>query len=174
MMRPLTERPFWNPYPAGVALGLVMLAAFLIMGRGLGASGTASRIGVAALDVVAPAHVEANPYMARAKADGRHALDNWLVFEVLGVFLGGLFAAYSAGRLKRAIVKGPRATVPTRLIFALSGGVLMGMAARLARGCTSGQALSGGAVLSVGSWVFMISVFLGGYALAWFVRRQWI
>ena len=31
----------------------------------------------------------------------------------------------------------------------------------------------GGAVLSVGAWMFMLSVFAGGYAFAWFVRRQW-
>ena len=46
-------------------------------------------------------------------------------------------------------------------------------AAKLTRGCTSGQALSGGAVQSVGSWAFMLSVFAGGYAAAYFVRRQW-
>jgi len=49
----------------------------------------------------------------------------------------------------------------------------MGFAARFARGCTSGQALSGGALLSVGSWVFMMAVFAGGYLMAPFVRRQW-
>jgi hypothetical protein len=43
----------------------------------------------------------------------------------------------------------------------------------LTRGCTSGQALTGGALLSVGSWAFMFSVFGGGYALAYFVRRAW-
>ena len=49
----------------------------------------------------------------------------------------------------------------------------MGVGAKLARGCTSGQALSGGAVLGVGSWAFMLTVFAGGYAAAWFLRRQW-
>ena len=37
----------------------------------------------------------------------------------------------------------------------------------------SGQALSGGALLSVGSWVFMMAVFAGGYGMAYFIRRQW-
>jgi hypothetical protein len=60
-----------------------------------------------------------------------------------------------------------------RIAFALGGGALMGFAARLARGCTSGQALTGGAVLSVGSWVFMFAVFAGGYMLAPFIRRMW-
>ena len=32
-------RPYADPYVAGVALGLVLLAAFLLAGRGLGASG---------------------------------------------------------------------------------------------------------------------------------------
>ncbi len=30
---------FWNPYLAGIALGLVLLSSFLIMGKGIGASG---------------------------------------------------------------------------------------------------------------------------------------
>jgi hypothetical protein len=49
----------------------------------------------------------------------------------------------------------------------------MGVAARMARGCTSGQALSGGALLSAGSWAFMMCVFGGGYALVYFMRREW-
>ena len=54
------------------------------------------------------------------------------------------------------------------------GGAVAGFGAQLARGCTSGQALTGGAQLALGSWVFMFSVFGGAYALAWFFRRQWI
>lgn len=163
---------FWNPYLAGIALGLVLLSAFLVMGHGLGASGAANRVATATLDVFAPGIVAGNTSMSSLAAGGG-ILDDWLVFELLGVVLGGLFGAYSAGRLKLGVVKGPRITVPWRLAFALSGGVLMGLAARAARGCTSGQALSGGAVMSAGSWIFMLSVFGGGYAVAWFVRRQW-
>ena len=62
----------------------------------------------------------------------------------------------------------------TRFLMAFIGGSLMGFGAKLARGCTSGQALSGGAMLGIGSWSFMIMVFVGGYAAAWFVRRQWL
>lgn len=164
---------FWNPYVAGVLLGLVLLGSFLIMGKGLGASGAANRLGAAALDVVAPAHVDANPTFSSLKHEGRGFFDDWLVFEVLGVFLGGAVAAYSAGRLRVGVIKGPRASTSARLIAALAGGLLMGMAARMARGCTSGQALTGGAVMSVGSWVFMMAVFGGGYAMATFVRRLW-
>ena len=48
-----------------------------------------------------------------------------------------------------------------------------GFGARLARGCTSGQALSGGALLSVGAFVFMFAVFGGAYGLAYFLRKEW-
>lgn len=169
-MRPAEK--FWNPYVAGVALGLVLLSSFLVMGRGLGASGASFRLGVAALSVVAPSHVHDAPALAAVGAD-RNPLDDWLVFEVLGVALGGLVSAFAAGRLKSELIRGPRISTGWRVALALGGGALMGMAARLARGCTSGQALSGGALLSVGAWVFMFSVFAGGYAMAWFVRREW-
>ncbi len=161
---------FWNPYLAGVALGLVLLTSFLVMGNGLGASGASLRAGIAALDVIAPGHVAKTAPLARA-AESEHVA--WLVFEILGVLLGGFVAAYTSGRLKKEILKGPRIGNGARLALALSGGVLMGIAAKMTRGCTSGQALSGGALLSVGSWAFMFSVFGGGYALAWFMRREW-
>ena len=34
-----SAKPHMNPYWAGFGLGLVLLAAFVVMGRGLGASG---------------------------------------------------------------------------------------------------------------------------------------
>lgn len=163
---------FWNPYLAGVALGLVLLTAFLVMGKGLGASNASLRLGVTAIGAVAPNHVASTPPLAKTHSDG-HPLDNWLVFEVLGVLLGGFVGAYTSGRLKKEILKGPHIGNGARIALALTGGVLMGAAARMSRGCTSGQALTGGALQSVGAWAFMLSVFAGGYAMAWFVRREW-
>jgi hypothetical protein len=168
------SKKFWNPYLAGVALGLVLLAAFLFTGSGLGASGAANRVAAAAVKTVAPGHAAANPQIARLGQDGRSILDNRLVFMVLGVVLGGAVASFTAGRMGRKVIRGPNMKSPrVRLALALTGGVIMGVAARLSLGCTSGQALSGGAMLSVGSWVFMFAVFGGGYGVAYFVRRQW-
>lgn len=164
---------FWNPYLAGIALGLVLLTTFLVMGKGLGASGAANRIGVFLAAAVAPGHVAANPNLAATKGEHASVLDDWLVFEVLGVFLGGAIGAITAGRFGAKVIRNATTSIGARLAFAFGGGLLMGLAARAARGCTSGQALSGGAVLSVGAWIFMLSVFGGGYASAWFVRRQW-
>ena len=170
---PKPENRFWNPYLAGLALGLVLLASFLIMGKGLGASGPAARLGVFVLGTAAPGHIQARSYLAHYFEGDRSILHNYFVFELLGMFLGGLASAYAVGRVQRRVIRGPRVSVSKRLTFALIGGVLMGVAARFGRGCTSGQALSGGAMLSVGSWVFMMCIFGGAYALAYWMRRQW-
>ncbi|MBI5609257.1 MAG: YeeE/YedE family protein [Deltaproteobacteria bacterium] len=168
-----SEAPFWNPYLAGIVLGLVLLGSFVVMGNGLGGSGAANRVAIGAAHIVAPQAVENNAYMGPMVAPGQHILDDWLVWEVLGVFLGGALAAYSAGRMKLVLLRGPRATVASRLVMAILGGLVMGVAARLARGCTSGQALTGGAALAAGSWVFMFAVFGGGYMVAPLLRRYW-
>ena len=163
---------YWNPYLAGLALGAVLLATYLVMGKGLGASGASFRAGVWLTNAVAPAHAAAVPAMAGAMED-HHPLNDWLVFEVLGMLVGGALAAWTSGRLRREVLKGPTFGSGARLALAVAGGVAMGFAAKLSRGCTSGQALSGGAVQSVGSWAFMLSVFVGGYAAAPLVRREW-
>jgi hypothetical protein len=166
--------PYLNPYLAGVGLGLVLLAAFVIMGRGLGASGAFSSTASWFVNLVAPAHAQANEYMSEYLGDGStHPLKAWLVFEVIGVAAGALLSGLLAGRARLTIEKGPRASAAARLACAFGGGMLMAIGAHLARGCTSGQALTGGALLNVGSWAFMIMVFVGGYAFAWFMRWQW-
>jgi uncharacterized membrane protein YedE/YeeE len=172
-MQPPAERPFWNPYVAGVVLGLVLLTSFLVMGFGLGSSSAVTRLAVGAVHLVAPTTMETNAYFSQYVGPGRKVLEDWLVFEVLGIFLGGLVGAYSAGRLKSEVIRGEGVSKGHRIAMAVVGGIIMGFAARLARGCTSGQALTGGAVLSLGSWVFMMCVFAGGYLVAPFVKRDW-
>jgi uncharacterized membrane protein YedE/YeeE len=166
--------PYWNPYLSGIGLGLVLLAAYVIMGRGLGASGAFTTTTAVVVNAVAPDYAQSNEFYSEYLGDGtKNPLKDWLVFEVLGVFVGGFISGTLAGRFKKMVEKGPRISVKGRLTLAFAGGMLMGIGAKLARGCTSGQALTGGAVLNVGSWAFMMMVFAGAYALAYFVRRQW-
>lgn len=172
--RTASAAAFMNPYLAGIGLGLVLLASYVVMGRGLGASGAPSSLVALAVDTVAPAHARANEfYLDYLEGGIGHPLKTFLVFEVLGVLVGGFISGMLAGRFMKTVEKGPRISVRNRLLLAFVGGSLMGIGAKLARGCTSGQALSGGAVLNVGSWAFMMMVFAGAYGLAWFVRRQW-
>jgi len=165
---------YMNPYIAGVGLGLVLLAAFVVMGRGLGASGAMSSVVALGVETAAPAHARANDfYVGYLEGGVGHPLKSYLVFQVLGVLVGGFISGSLGGRVKRTVERGPRISVAGRLILAFAGGGLMGVGSKLARGCTSGQALTGGALLNVGSWAFMLMVFAGAYALAYFVRRAW-
>ncbi len=168
------QEKYWSPYVAGFVLGLVLLATFFVMGRGLGASGAMMRVVTYAVDTVSPEHVDGNVYFAKYAGGEQNPLNNWLVFEVIGVVVGGLLSGLLAGRLKWKTDKGPNISTTGRLLFAFAGGGLMGFGARLAKGCTSGQALSGGATLALGSWAFMFTMFAAGYAVAYFVKKQWI
>ncbi|MCF8268319.1 MAG: YeeE/YedE family protein [Ignavibacteriales bacterium] len=170
-----SPKAYSNPYVTGVALGLVLLAAFVLVGRGLGASGAVSSAVATVVSSVAPEHAKANSFYSSYLGGGTFGLfKDWLVLEVLGVMVGGFLSGILAHRIKRTVEKGPRISVRNRLFFAFIGGGLMGFGAKLARGCTSGQALTGGALLNLGSWAFMMMVFAGAYATAYFVRRLWI
>jgi uncharacterized membrane protein YedE/YeeE len=166
-------RPYLDPYAAGALLGVVLFAAFYVTGGGLGASAALSRVQTGALDLVAPGHVDRVAYFAELAGGLRSPWAHSSIWMLVGTILGGFTSGLLNRRVKLELRKGPSITTPTRVAFALLGGAIMGFGARLARGCTSGQALSGGAVLSVGSWAFAFAVFASAYALAWFVRRLW-
>ena len=101
-------------------------------------------------------------------------MNNWLVFEALGVLLGAFLSGAITGRLKLKVQHSPKISSRRRLIFALIGGLLFGLGAQIARGCTSGAALSGMAVLSTAGFITMLAIFGTGYAVAYFFRKNWI
>jgi len=167
-----TEK-YVNPYLGGTILGIVLFLAYFITGSGLGASSAITRVQVFFVDLFSSGHVDRVPYFAEMAGGKTNPLDTGAVLMLLGTFLGGMLSGLIHKRLKVEIRKGPGISNKKRLMLAFIGGAIMGFGARLARGCTSGQALSGGAVLFVGSWAFMFSVFMGGYAVAYFVRKIW-
>ncbi len=174
MEEPQYAKGYWNPYVAGVALGLVLLLCFYLTGSGLGASGAVARTAAVTAHVVSPEWVEHNGYFQEFyKQSGKHPFVNQVVFMVIGVFLGGLVAVITARRFVPMVARGPNAGVGFRLSLAFVGGALGGVGTRLAMGCTSGQALSGGATMALGSWVFMMAVFGAAFVTAYFVRREW-
>ncbi len=167
------EKPYTNPYLAGALLGMVLFLSFFLTGNGLGASGGVNHIVVFFEDLIVPEHVNRTPYLLEMAGGDLNPLASWIVFLTAGVALGGFTSGWLHGRVRPQTGKGPRISRRARWFFAFLGGSIMGYGARFARGCTSGQALSGGATLSAGSWVLMFAIFGGGYALAYFVRRLW-
>jgi uncharacterized membrane protein YedE/YeeE len=148
---------------AGIALGLVLLASFVMAGRGIGASGAFAATAGPLADAIAPGVIESSNALSDRMPVVFEPWNDWIVLQVLqliGVIVGALVSARLAGRWRAA--SNDRA--PGRLTRAVAGGALMGLGARLAYGCTSGLALSGGALLSTGAWLFIPLAF--GTAIA--------
>jgi uncharacterized membrane protein YedE/YeeE len=165
-----SSQPYTNPYLAGILLGLVLLASFVILGAGLGASGGIARIAASLSLCFSATHTLGSEYFGKW---GTQPLSYYLVFMFVGTIVGSLFSAILANRARIQVERGAACSVKRRLWHALAGGVIVGFASRLAQGCTSGQGLSGGAMLLTGSLVFLVCLFASGYGTAWFFRRQW-
>ena len=166
-----TIRPFWPPLAAGLALGAVLLATLFVTGHGLGASGSFTGATAWLGGKIAPEVARENGYLGPMLTG--NPLAAWISWEVLGALIGGLLSAATSGRF-RVRVDGPMRVTPAgRLAFALAGGLLSGFGARLARGCTSGLGLSGGAPLAVAAFLFLIGFFVVGIVAGFLLRRTW-
>jgi hypothetical protein len=165
---------YWNPYFGGFLFGILILFTFFLTGRGLGASGAMKSSVVSMVESVAPTHAENNAYYSKFINDDESPMNTWLVFETLGLLIGAFISGGLSGRISWRVQHSPKITSKRRLIFALGGGVLFGIGAQIARGCTSGAALSGMAVLSTGGFITMLAIFGSAYAFAYFFRKNWI
>jgi hypothetical protein len=170
----MRRKPYMNPYLAGVLLGLVLLGAMVLSGRGLGASGGIKYCVVSVVGAINQEHASNADYYSRYFRDGKKPLSNWLVFQLLGMVIGGFLSGTISGRLTWKIEKSPKISRSRRLVLAFLGGVFFVYGGQMARGCTSGAALSGMAVLTTAGFVTMLAIFGSGYLFAWFFRKNWI
>ncbi len=165
---------YWNPYFGGFLLGILIIFTFYITGRGLGASGAMKSGVVTIVDAVTHSHAADNDYYKQFISEDKSSMNNWLVFETLGVLIGAFISGGLSGRIGWRVQHSPKITSKRRLAFALGGGLLFGLGAQIARGCTSGAALSGMAVLSTGGFITMLAIFGTGFLVAYFFRKNWI
>lgn len=171
----MKKSEYMNPYLAGFFLGLLLLVTIFITGRGLGASGAFKSGVIAAVTSVLPSHAADTHYYAEYFEEHKeNPLKNWLVFEVIGVVIGAFASSLISNRVGLKLEHSPRIKSNIRIIAALFGGLLFGLGSQLGRGCTSGAALSGMAVLSTGGLITMLAIFGGAYAFAYFFRKLWI
>jgi uncharacterized protein len=166
------KKKYANPYLAGFALGLTLLFTFWIGGHGLGSSGAIKNFTITLVQKFAPQTAEQSYFFG--SFDASQLWSSWIVIMFLGAMLGGFLSGAIGGRLKFQVDRGPRASVSVRLIFALIGGALFGIGAQLGKGCTSGAALSGMAVLSTSGILTMMAIFGTGFMIAFLFRKLWV
>ena len=163
-----------NPYLAGILLGLVLLLSFYLTGRGLGASGAMKSVVVTTMDAAAPEIAESSSFFSKYIEGDKSPMKTWLVFQVLGVLVGGFLSGALSGRLGWKNEHSPNITGRRRLLMAVLGGALFGFGSQFGRGCTSGAALSGMATLSLAGFVTMMAIFGTAFLFAYFFRKNWI
>ncbi len=167
----MKEKSYWSPYLSGVGLGLTLLAAFVVAGQGLGASRAFTVAAGKSLQAVFPAFTATLTYLSSYLE--RTLFQDWTVVEVSGLFLGALIGVLWSHNFKLQFDRGTGVSIGVRTLAALGGGMILGFVSRLARGCTSGVALTGGAQFAVAGWVFVIAMFATGFAMRSFFRRLW-
>lgn len=156
-MTSLSRNSAWrSPYVIGAGLGVLNSFAFATAKRGLGV--TSAFEGAAALTErrLAPDATHINEYVKQS--DEVPKVD-WESLLVVGVFLGSLLTAHLSGERSRGAlpVRWTRRFGPSRSkrwAAAFLGGAAMMFGARMAKGCTSGHALTGTTQLALSSWVF--------------------
>ncbi|MBT4287140.1 MAG: YeeE/YedE family protein [Deltaproteobacteria bacterium] len=168
------EKAYINPYLGGIGLGMVLFFTFFVAGKGLGASGALTRMFTFTLNLMSPTYVAGHDYLYKYVSSSNHVLYHWLTFMLVGVVIGSLVAGFRQKRMKVEMLKGPGTTKNRRIMTAFAGGILVAFGARLAGGCTSGLALTGAATLGAAGWVFFLSVFTAGLAVAYIIRREWL
>ncbi len=168
----MEKNSFWSPYVSGIGLGLTLLATFYVIGKGLGASSAFSIVSAVAAQKIDPEYAGSLKYFSRYLGGGS-PLRDWIVFELIGLFIGALTGALAGRSFGLKLDRPSHMTGGMRIFTALTGGVLLGFAARLARGCTSGVALTGGAQMALAGWVFVMAMFVSGFIFAALFRRLW-
>lgn len=156
----------WSPYAAGALIGAVACLSMLLSGKTLGTSTTYLRLSGFVVRLFSPRAVERNDYY---RSEGVQV--DWQMMLVLGILLGSLVAALAGEGLQWLWVPGMWAAafgdgVALRLAVALVGGVLIGLGARWADGCTSGHGIAQTLQLSVAGWLSAICFFVAGVAVA--------
>lgn len=162
---------YMNPLMAGILLGVVLLATFVITGHGLGATGFTTRLTAWIGMHVAPVATNANDYLGGMVEEGK-PLNAWITWQVIGVAIGAVLSAFLAKRIHIQLDGKKFLGGSKRPMTALLGGILAGFGARVAAGCTSGLGLSGAAVLSLAGFTFLATFFAVGLLVSRFVKEE--
>ena len=163
---------FCSPLAAGIGLGIALMGMFIFTGHGLGAYGFFKRITISLSDIGFSEWTHANSYFSALASRG-NLFDAWISWEILGIAIGAIIGSVLAKRFKFKVEKGLNVSIPLRLVLAIIGGALTGFGSALARGCSSGLGLSGGATLAVGAFVFLMGFFIAGLIVSRLTRKVW-
>ncbi len=159
----------WSPYVVGFFIGVLSWLAFLLSDKPIGVSSAyAKTSGMIETKIRGPAVKEMEYYRQYVPRI------DWEWMLVVGLIIGAFVSAQVSGDFRFEWVPplweaSFGYTWAPRLFTALAGGIIMGIGARWASGCTSGHGISGTLQLVVSSWISLICFFIGGIIIAFII-----
>jgi hypothetical protein len=152
----------------GTGIGLLNTASFATAGQGLGVTTPFEDVAALAAQRLAPDSLSINRYLQHREEKPQIA---WEAFLVVGIFLGSRLAALRSGERSTRTVPphwnrrfGPDPAL--RVAGSFAGGALMMFGARMAKGCTSGHAITGNSQFAASSALFSALLFASAAATA--------
>lgn len=161
----------WSPYAVGIGIGVLSWLAFLLSDKPIGCSAAFSRTSGMVERLFRGSRVAEKPYYKKFTPTV-----DWQWMLVIGILVGAFISAQLSGEFRATWIPQMWASsfgsgIAMRWIVALIGGVLIGLGARWAGGCTSGHGISGTLQLAVSSWVAVMGFFIGGIVTAVAIYR---
>jgi hypothetical protein len=156
----------WSPYWVGVGIGILSWIAFVLSDKPIGVSTAYAQTSGMIEKAVQGRKAEEKPYYLKYVPKV-----SWTWMLVVGLFVGAFVSATASGDFRFEWVpplwEGQFGYSPIiRWATAFSGGVVLGVGARWADGCTSGHGISGTLQLIVSSWIAVICFFISGALVA--------
>ena len=182
MQRPGYALGHLAPWRAAVILALLGFASYVLIGMPMGITTSYAKVGAAIESLVAPAHVEGLAYFASQPLDYTPPfsdlaiqggpgpqLDAFAAIQyplILGIVGGALVSALQLGEWR------PSWRLPRRqLLSALGGGLLLGLAARMAPSCNVWHLWGGLPILALQSLLFVAGLVPGAWVGARLLTR---
>lgn len=160
----MIKREKWSPYVVGALIGTLAACSILFFKKTIGTSTSFVKPVAFFWSLLNQSSFEQNAFFQDVL--NNKAWFDWQLMLVIGIFLG----AYLSRRLSNTQ---PPIAPPSRFnIRPFIGGVILMLGARLAGGCTSGHAITGGTQLAVSGWLFMMGVFALGIPTALLLYRK--
>lgn len=161
----------WSPYAVGIGIGILSWLAFVLSDKPIGCSTAFARTSGMVERLFRGRRVIEKPYYQKFPP----AVD-WEWMLVVGILVGAFLSAKLSGEFQATWIpplweSSFGSSIGKRWIVALIGGVLLGLGARWAGGCTSGHGISGTLQLAVSSWLAVMGFFVGGIATAMVIFR---
>jgi len=159
----------WSPYLVGIGIGILSWFTFLLSNKPIGCSTAFARTSGMMERWFIGNKVDEKLYFKEfpAKID-------WEWMLVLGIFIGSFLSAKFSGEFKVQWIPSVwlatfGSNITPRVLTAFLGGIILGLGARWAGGCTSGHGISGALQLTVSSWIAAVCFFISGIATAYFI-----